>query len=91
MGLLISSLSSVNVFKMKKEYALLQSEVIMGENLKMIGYNCYVKKNGILHNISTPRTHQQNGVVERKNKSLQEMARTMLNDNSTLSTSGLKR
>jgi len=43
----------------------------------------FCEENGILHNFSTPRTPQQNGVVERKNKSLQEMARTMLNDNST--------
>ncbi|KAH9698219.1 hypothetical protein KPL71_023937 [Citrus sinensis] len=30
---------------------------------------------------SSPRTLQQNGVVERKNKYIQEMARTMLNEN----------
>ena len=42
----------------------------------------YCEENGILHNFSTPRTPQQNGVVEIKNISLQEMARTMLNDNS---------
>ena len=28
-----------------------------------------------------PRTPQQNGVIERKNRNLQEMARTMLNEN----------
>ena len=38
---------------------------------------------GILHNILTPRTPQRNGVVDRKNKFLQEMAKTMLNDNLT--------
>ena len=32
----------------------------------------------ILHNFSAPRTPQQNGVVERKNISLEEVARTML-------------
>ncbi|KAH9768815.1 Integrase catalytic domain-containing protein [Citrus sinensis] len=37
---------------------------------------------GIEHQFSSPRTPQQNGVVERKNKSIQEMARTMLNENS---------
>ncbi|KAH9680653.1 Integrase catalytic domain-containing protein [Citrus sinensis] len=37
---------------------------------------------GIEHQFSTPRTPQQNGVVERKNRSIQEMARTMLNENS---------
>ncbi|CAL9078937.1 unnamed protein product [Musa textilis] len=36
--------------------------------------------NGYNHNFSTPRNPQQNGVVERKNRNLQEMARTMLNE-----------
>ncbi|KAH9649201.1 Integrase catalytic domain-containing protein [Citrus sinensis] len=35
----------------------------------------------IEHQFSSPRTPQQNGVVERKNRSIQEMARTMLNEN----------
>ncbi|XP_075082507.1 uncharacterized protein LOC142166857 [Nicotiana tabacum] len=34
-------------------------------------------ENGITHNISAPRTPQQNGVVERKNKTLEDIARTM--------------
>ena len=42
------------------------------------------EENGILHSFSTPRTSQQNRVVERKSRSLQEMARIMLNDKSTL-------
>jgi len=33
-----------------------------------------------MHNFSAPRTPQQNGVVERKNRSLEELARTMLNE-----------
>ncbi|KAH9780749.1 Integrase catalytic domain-containing protein [Citrus sinensis] len=37
---------------------------------------------GIEHQFSSPRTPQQNGVAERKNMSNQEMARTMLNENS---------
>ncbi|KAH9717278.1 hypothetical protein KPL71_021758 [Citrus sinensis] len=37
---------------------------------------------GIEHQFSSPRTPQQNGVVERKNRSIQEMASTMLNENS---------
>jgi len=37
---------------------------------------------GILHNFSTPRTPQQNGVVERKNISLEESAKTMLSESS---------
>ena len=37
---------------------------------------------GILHNFSAPRTPHQNGVVERKNMSLEELARTMLSESS---------
>ena len=32
----------------------------------------YFKENGIVHSFSCPRTPQQNGVVERKNRTLQE-------------------
>jgi len=38
------------------------------------------EKHGIKHNFSAPRIPQQNGVVERKNMSLEELARTMLNE-----------
>ncbi|GJV91938.1 retrovirus-related pol polyprotein from transposon TNT 1-94 [Tanacetum coccineum] len=38
--------------------------------------------NGITHNFSAPRSPQSNGVVEHKNRTLQEMARTMLNEQS---------
>ena len=40
----------------------------------------YCEENGIRRNISATYTPQQNGVVERKNRTVQEMARTMLND-----------
>lgn len=33
---------------------------------------------GILHEVSAPLTPQQNGVVEQKNRNLQEMAKIML-------------
>ncbi|KAG7559036.1 Integrase catalytic core [Arabidopsis thaliana x Arabidopsis arenosa] len=36
---------------------------------------------GIRHQYSAPRTPQQNGVVERKNRTLQEMARAMIHGN----------
>jgi len=42
----------------------------------------FCEKHGIKHNFSAPRTLQQNGVVERKKRSLEELARTMLNENS---------
>lgn len=45
------------------------------ENSKFLGL---CEEQGISHNFSAPRTPQQNGVVERKNRTLEEMARTML-------------
>ncbi|GJS70646.1 putative ribonuclease H-like domain-containing protein [Tanacetum coccineum] len=38
--------------------------------------------NSITHNFSAPRTPQSNGMVERKNRTLQEMSRTMSNEQS---------
>ena len=43
-------------------------------------FDRYCEKHGIIHSYSAPRTPQQNGVVERKNRSLEELARTMLNE-----------
>ncbi|XP_070003450.1 uncharacterized protein [Nicotiana sylvestris] len=45
------------------------------ENAK---FSEFCDENGIDHNFSSSRTPQQNGVVERKNKTLENMARTML-------------
>ncbi|KAJ9545006.1 hypothetical protein OSB04_024713 [Centaurea solstitialis] len=39
----------------------------------------YLTSVGITHNFSAPKTPQQNGVVERKNRPIVEVARTMLN------------
>ena len=38
----------------------------------------YYNEHGVEHNFSAPRTLQQNGVVERKNRTLEDMTRTML-------------
>ncbi|GKD40629.1 retrovirus-related pol polyprotein from transposon TNT 1-94, partial [Tanacetum coccineum] len=40
--------------------------------------NAFFKQEGIEHQTSTPRTPEQNGVVERRNRTLVEAARTML-------------
>ncbi|GJX88596.1 retrovirus-related pol polyprotein from transposon TNT 1-94 [Tanacetum coccineum] len=42
----------------------------------------YCDAQGITHNFSAPHTPQSNGVVERNNRTLQEMSRTMLNEQS---------
>jgi len=44
-------------------------------------FETFCEKFGIVHEFSSPRTPQQNGVVERKNRTLQEMARTMIHEN----------
>ena len=38
----------------------------------------YCNEHGVKHNFSAPRTPQQNRVVERKNRTLKDMTRTML-------------
>nr|XP_009786118.1 PREDICTED: uncharacterized protein LOC104234281 [Nicotiana sylvestris] len=43
-------------------------------------FDDFCNENGITHNFLAPKTPQQNGVVERKNKILEEMARKMLID-----------
>ena len=43
-------------------------------------FESFCDENGIEHNFSAPRTPQQNGVVERKIRSLEEIARTLLDD-----------
>ncbi|GJR46604.1 retrovirus-related pol polyprotein from transposon TNT 1-94 [Tanacetum coccineum] len=47
-----------------------------------VQFEAYCDAQGITHYFSAPRTLQSNGVVERKNKTLQEMSRTMLNEQS---------
>src|SRR3954468_11331563 len=51
-----------------------------GGEFENISFKTFFDENGISHNFSCPRTPQQNGVVERKNRTLQEMARTMINE-----------
>ena len=38
----------------------------------------FYSEHGIIHNFSAPRTPQQNGAVEKKHRTLEEMACTML-------------
>ncbi|GJU74560.1 retrovirus-related pol polyprotein from transposon TNT 1-94 [Tanacetum coccineum] len=47
-----------------------------------VQFGAFCDANGNTYNFSAPRTPQPNGVVERKNRTLQEMSRTMLNEQS---------
>ncbi|KAG9442557.1 hypothetical protein H6P81_018411 [Aristolochia fimbriata] len=49
-----------------------------GKEFKNKDFSDYCDKEGIHHEFSAPKTPQQNGVVERKNRTLQEMTRFML-------------
>ena len=51
----------------------------------------YCDKHGIAHEFSTPTTPEQNGIVERKNRTIQEMARAMLKAKGGISSSVLAR
>ncbi|RDX78791.1 hypothetical protein CR513_40877, partial [Mucuna pruriens] len=87
MSLLKSSLYSLNEFKIRKALTLFLLEVIKGENLKMKTKSSM--KNitlfiiFLVHNFSCPRTLKQNRVLERKNRSLQEIVITIWNDNNS--------
>ncbi|GJV08919.1 retrovirus-related pol polyprotein from transposon TNT 1-94 [Tanacetum coccineum] len=50
----------------------------MNDINRFIGTNYPYPEEGIEHQTSTPRTPEQNGVVERQNRTLVEAARTML-------------
>ena len=43
----------------------------------------FLDEEGIKHEFSAPYTHQQNGIMERKNRKLIEAARTMLDEYKT--------
>src|SRR5262249_15937368 len=49
-----------------------------GGEFENTSFEDFCDDNGISHQFSAPRTPQQNGVVERKNRTLIDMARTML-------------
>jgi transposase InsO family protein len=51
----------------------------------------FLEDEGIKHEFSSPYTPQQNGVVERKNRTLLDMARTMLDEYKTPTGFGLRR
>jgi hypothetical protein len=55
-----------------------------GSKFKNLQVEEYLEEEGIKHEFSAPYTPQQNGVVERKNRTLIDMARMMLGEFKTL-------
>ncbi|KAL8093193.1 hypothetical protein AgCh_035182 [Apium graveolens] len=51
-----------------------------GKEFENSSFTNFCDEHGITHNFSAPYTPQSNGVVEQKNRTLQEMASTMLNE-----------
>ena len=54
-----------------------------GTEFKNAHFDTFCSDQGLEHQFSSPYTPQQNGVVERKNRTLVEMARTMLDEHRT--------
>jgi transposase InsO family protein len=51
-----------------------------GTEFKKSQMEGFLKEEGIKHEFSSPYTRQQNGVMERNNRTLLDMARTMLDE-----------
>jgi len=47
----------------------------------VVPFEDFCEKYGIIHEFSSPITPQQNEVVERKNRTLQEMTKTIIHEN----------
>jgi len=66
--------------KIKKRigHSLVRLRTNHGKEFENSSFIDYCNENVVDHNFSTPRTPQQNGVVERKNRTPKDMTRTML-------------
>ncbi|MCH97661.1 retrovirus-related pol polyprotein from transposon tnt 1-94, partial [Trifolium medium] len=62
----------------KKESVIVRIRSDDGKEFKNAKFSEFCSSEGISHEFSSPNTPQQNGVVERKNRTVQESARVML-------------
>ena len=69
-----------NLVQNEKESNIISVRSDHGGEFENLSFKTFFDNKGISHNFSCARTPQQNGVVERKNRTLQEMARTMINE-----------
>jgi transposase InsO family protein len=54
--------------------------VTMAHNSKTLIFRSFCAYLGLVHQFSSPNVPQQNDIIERKNQTLVEVARTMLNE-----------
>ena len=62
----------------EKGVSIVKTRSDHGKEFENARFELFCEKNGIKKEFSAPKTPQQNGVVERKNGVIQEMARVML-------------
>ena len=67
-------------FKKKKKFCISSIRSDHETEFENEFFKTFCNENSISHTFLSPRTPQQNGVVERKNRTLVEMARTILHE-----------
>ena len=76
--------SYFNIFQKRvekeKSFSILRIRSDRGSEFINHSFITYCEENEIKHELSCPTTLQQNRVVERKNRTHQEMARTMISE-----------
>ena len=76
--------SYFNVFRKRdekeKSFSVLRIRSDRGGEFINQSFITYYEENGIKHELSCPRTPQQNVVNERKNRTIQEIVRTMISE-----------
>ena len=69
----------IKVIQNKKNLKIASIKSDHGREFENKYFESFCDEHGIEHNFFSPITPQQNGVVERKNRSLEEISRTLLN------------
>ena len=69
------------IVQSEKGYSISSIRSDHGKEFENLGSDKFCGENGINHNFSARRTPQQNGIMERRNRILEEMAKTMLCEN----------
>jgi len=67
-------------YKLKKNWKIFKVRSDHRGEFENEPFENFCEKHGIFHEFSSPITPQQNGVVERNKRCLQEMIRTMLHE-----------